>query len=197
MNTTERQFDYSMPYDIMVGVWTGHSIMYDAKGEYMYTGPSLLSIYWKDKGKLLHYHQKDLGDLDEVLDHPHKASLQDIIVTREFDLVISDKACQSVEAYPAVSGVESRPGTYLFDLSLEGGHYYNNQYFQNPNERHIIGPFVPNGGTGIGAVVAQTFTRISYDVPDRYRAEGAGKRPVKKKSVKKRLSSKSRESEIV
>lgn len=175
MSVSNQNTGYAIPFDIMVGVWTGHSVMYDDEGHYLYTGPSLCAIYWKEPGRVLHYWQKDLGDLDEFLEHPHKRALGDIVVLRDFDLVVTGKSCQSVKASPAVSGVESTPGTYLFNLALEGGNYYNNQYFSNPNERHIIGPFVPDGGRGIGAVVSQTFTRISYDVPDIYRRMPAGK----------------------
>ena len=57
--------------------------------------------------------------------------------------------------------------------------YYNNHYFTSPNERHIIGPFVATDRQGcarpavgeITCVVAQTFTRISYDVPAKYKRE--------------------------
>lgn len=63
-----------------------------------------------------------------------------------------------------MKGVETQPGTYLFHLSFPMGDYYNNQYFVGPNERHIIGPFVPaSGGREFTFAVAQTFTRISYD----------------------------------
>ena len=161
-------FDYGTPYEIMVGQWTGHSILYDKDGKYLHTGPSLVSIYWKKPGKLLHYKQEDLGNLDELaFEHPHKQGLEQIIFLREFDLEIKGKACKSKGRDEVkVEGVESRPGTYLFHLNFPAGHYYNNQYFPNPNERHIIGPFVPKGAADVGAVVAQTFTRISYDVPD-------------------------------
>ncbi|MGQ7847270.1 hypothetical protein ACUNV4_22465 [Granulosicoccus sp. 3-233] len=176
MSVSNANTGFSIPFDIMVGVWTGHSIMYDEKGQYLYTGPSLCAIYWKTPGKLLHYWQNDLGNLDEVLAHPARSDLRNVVVIRDFDLLVDGKSCQSVKTRPAVSGVESIPGTYLFDLALEGGHYYNNQYFHSPNERHIIGPYVKDGDTGISAVVAQTFTRISYDVPQHYRSmPGVGK----------------------
>ncbi|MEM8665045.1 MAG: hypothetical protein AAGF49_13110 [Pseudomonadota bacterium] len=68
-----------------------------------------------------------------------------------------------------VAGAESTPGTYLFHLTFPFGNYYNNQYFTTPNERRIIGPYVPAGGVAFSGVVAQTFTRISYDVPDNMR----------------------------
>ncbi len=185
MSISNANTGYSIPFDIMVGVWTGHSVMYDDRGEYLYTGPSLCAIYWKTPGKVLHYWQEDLGNLDAFLEHPDQADLKNTVVIRDFDLAVDGKSCKSVEAFPAVSGVESIPGTYLFDLSLEGGHYYNNQYFHNPNERHIIGPYVPDGGTGIAAVVAQTFTRISYDVPEHYRQMPDGK-PMSKVMAEKK-----------
>jgi hypothetical protein len=95
-----------------------------------------------------------------------------------------------------IDGVETRPGLYLFHLRTKDktgryyADYYNNQYFVGPNERHIIGPYVmaapvtraalkkyssdrkgtdaagyfPTGS--VRFVIAQTFTRISYEIPE-------------------------------
>ena len=84
-----------------------------------------------------------------------------------------------------VAGTETRPGIYLFHLMFKEGHYYNNQYFTDPNERQIIGPFVATTNAAepasrrrstsaapvgeIQVVVAQTFSRLSYDVPSQYK----------------------------
>lgn len=187
--TTETIFDYETPYDIMVGAWTGHSILYDNKGAYKFTGPSILSIYWKEPGKVLRYFQEDMGNLDSVIArHEGHYPVVDVIETRAFDLHIdpaSPKACVSgPESEIRVQGAESRPGTYLFHLEFPakgkspGGNYYNNQYFVNPNERHIIGPYVPNKhadpstpASDFSSVIAQTFTRISYsDIPAEFQA---------------------------
>jgi hypothetical protein len=182
-------FDYASPYDIMVGAWTGHSILYDEKGEYKFTGPSILSIYWKEPGKILRYFQEDLGNLDSVIaQHEGHYPLGDAVRTRAFDLHIDPKAPKTCVSGPdsaiRVQGTESRPGTYLFHLDFPaegkspGGNYYNNQYFANPNERHIIGPYVPKKhadsstpASDFSAVIAQTFTRISYDnIPREFQA---------------------------
>jgi hypothetical protein len=189
-------FDYATPYDIMVGAWTGHSILYDSKGVYQSSTPSILCIYWKEPGKVLRYFQEDMGAMEEfTAEHESSyAALIDTVQTRAFDLIIdpdSPKACfSSAESLIRVQGVESRPGTYLFHLEFpadpdeegsQGGNYYNNQYFTNPNERHIIGPYVPKKigpvlpqeygdrapkPSDFNSVIAQTFTRISYaDIP--------------------------------
>lgn len=182
-------YDYASPFDIMVGAWTGHSILYDDKGEYKFTGPSILAIYWKEPGKILRYFQEDMGNLDSVIArHEGHYAAVDVIQTRAFDLHIdpkSPKACVSgPDSLIRVQGAESRPGTYLFHLEFPdtphspGGNYYNNQYFANPNERHIIGPFVPNThkdpktpASDFSSVIAQTFTRISYDqIPHEFQA---------------------------
>jgi hypothetical protein len=190
--TPETQFDYARPYDLMVGVWSGMSTSYDAKGRYLISVPSLVAIYWKRPYTLLHYRQDEQPDLDARLEgHPEPAALAKII-HHNFDLSVTDKACVSTAASHRdlrVAGTETRPGVYLFHLMFEEGHYYNNQYFTNPNERQIIGPFVaidrqPAAGRRHGAapvgevtvVVAQTFTRISYDVPARYKRPLARKR---------------------
>ena len=135
---------------------------------------------------MLRYFQEDMGAMEEfAAEHlDHEQALFDTVQTRAFDLIIdpdSPKACFSSPESPIrVQGVESRPGTYLFHLDFpadpddtgsQGGNYYNNQYFANPNERHIIGPYVPNGATALkpsdfNSVISQTFTRISYaDIP--------------------------------
>lgn len=176
--TAERKFDYARPYDVMVGVWTGMSIVYDAKGRYQISVPSLVAMYWHRPDKVLHYRQDELPDLDERLEgHPQQAAIAKI-VHHNFDLTISDKSCQGASKKEdlRVEGTESQPGIYLFHLMFEEGDYYNNQYFTGPNERHIIGPFVaadskPRASRRgkIEAVVAQTFARVSYDVPSRYK----------------------------
>ncbi|MEP2031506.1 MAG: hypothetical protein ABJI96_22650 [Paracoccaceae bacterium] len=165
-----RGLDYAQPFELMVGTWTGHSITYDAKGKYLFTGPSILYIHWHEPGEVLHYLQKDLGNLDELefnLDDDDKVWIGDIIKTRNFELKVSGKSCRGKGGGVAVKGVESTPGTYLFHLNFPHGNYYNNQFFPNPNERHIIGPFVPTGKTDAKYVVSQTFSRISYDVPEK------------------------------
>lgn len=192
-------FDYARPYDLMVGLWAGMATSYDAQGGYLISVPSLVAIYWKRPYTVLHYRQDELPDLDARLaGHPQPAALAKII-HHNFDLKITGKACVSTAASyrdVRVAGTETRPGVYLFHLMFEEGHYYNNQYFTDPNERQIIGPFVAThpvapgssdpGGVPrrqalpsrrrveaappgeITVVVAQTFTRISYDVPARY-----------------------------
>ena len=198
-------FDYETPYDIMVGAWTGHSILYDSKGAYKFTGPSILSIYWKEPGKILRYFQEDMGNLDNIVArHEGHYPVVDVIQTRAFDLHIDPKAPKACVSGPEsairVQGAESRPDTYLFHLEFPaegkspGGNYYNNQYFANPNERHIIGPYVPNvhadsatPASDFSSVIAQTFTRISYaDIPAEFAAlEKAHMENVEKEASKK------------
>ncbi len=185
--TPATQFDYAKPYDLMVGLWAGMATSYDAQGRYLLSVPSLVAIYWERPYTLLHYRQDELPDLDERLEgHPHPAALAKII-HHNFNLKITGKACVSTKASRRdvrVEGTETRPGVYLFHWMFTEGHYYNNQYFTYPNERQIIGPFVAADSKSsarrpvaadaalVGAitvVVAQTFTRISYDVPERYK----------------------------
>jgi hypothetical protein len=174
-------FDYAKPFDIMVGRWSGMTTTFDARGEYLGSVASLVTIYWKTP-ETLHYEQDELPDLDARLaDNPHKAAIARI-VRHDFDLDITGKSCTSADTTEKISvvGAETRPGIYLFHLTFPEGHYYNNQYFTNPNERHIIGPFVatdanprarpPAQSTGeVTCIVAQTFTRISYDVPAKFK----------------------------
>jgi hypothetical protein len=137
---------------------------------------------------VLHYRQDELPDLDARLEgHPYQSAVAKII-HHSFDLKITGKSCISTAASKGdvrVAGTETRPGIYLFHLMFTEGHYYNNQYFTDPNERQIIGPFVaatdpeePGSRRGstrttpvgeIRVVVAQTFTRLSYDVPSQYK----------------------------
>ena len=184
--TRPTDFDYARPYDLMVGLWAGMATSYDAHGQYLISVPSLVAIYWERPYTVLHYRQDEMADLDERLEgHPHPSALAKII-HHNFNLKITGKRCVSTKASHKdvqVEGTETRPGTYLFHLMFEEGHYYNNQYFTDPNERQIIGPFVavrgqlpgkrrgsePAVAGAITVVVAQTFTRISYDVPERFK----------------------------
>ena len=185
-------YDYARPFDIMVGAWTGHSILYDNLGNYQISGPSIVWIYWIEPGKIMRYFQEDLSSLDDiaVLHEMHRDSFRDTVKTRAFDLEVNGKACKSYDKSDLksdikVEGTESRPGTYIFHLDFpkteptgaepgsSGGNYYNNQYFTNPNERQIIGPYIARKEDGslqsdVTSVVAQTFTRISYDIPKKF-----------------------------
>jgi hypothetical protein len=165
--TTSGFFDFQDPFDIMVGLWNGMTTTYDDHGHYRNSVASLVRVSWVRKGKLLRYQQQELADLDQVLaGNPHKQALATII-SHDFDMAVTGKSCHSTTTHKekmAMKGVETQPGTYLFHLSFPMGDYYNNQYFVGPNERHIIGPFVPaSGGREFTFAVAQTFTRISYD----------------------------------
>lgn len=160
-------FDFQDPFDIMVGLWNGMTTTYDVHGHYQNSVASLVRVSWARKGKLLRYQQQELANLDQVLEgNPHKEVLARII-SHDFDMAVKGKACQSTTTHKekmSMKGVETQPGTYLFHLNFPQGDYYNNQYYVGANERHIIGPFVPaSGGRDFSFVVAQTFTRISYD----------------------------------
>jgi hypothetical protein len=162
-------YDYSDPYDLMVGSWTGMTTAYDGKGNYLSSVASEVFVSWVKPGKVLRYHQRELADLDALLEgHPHKASMVQI-VNHDFELGVTGPSCKTVgrrKEKVSLQGTATRPGTYLFHLTFPEGDYYNNQYFSSPNERHIIGPFVPTGDSrAFSMAVAQTFTRISYDVP--------------------------------
>ena len=183
----DTQFDYENPFDIMVGAWAGHSIAYDKHGAYKATVPSLCWIRWIGEGKKrLRYFQEDQGDLDYLIIR-HEESYDEVentVKARAFDLLIDGKTCisdphTSEAARCKVEGMQSRPGNFIFHLNIlpyetsdkekhPGAHYYNNQYFMNPNERQIIGPYIlDDGNMKLEQVIAQTFSRISYDIPQK------------------------------
>jgi hypothetical protein len=164
----DRSFDYGTPYDLMVGLWNGMSTLYDANGVYQNSTPSLVSISWLERPRRLRYRQ--IEELEPFKFPPPPLNDNRNINDFHFDLEINGKSCQSTNiASPylkEVKGTETRPNTYIFMLKFEQqtgkvGRYYINQYFINPNERHIIGPFIWDDDKNIAAVVAQTFTRIS------------------------------------
>lgn len=191
------------------------STLYNAKGEYQFSTPSLVAIYWKrrpsrpDEHGLLSYRQIEVVDPFNF-PPPEHLRVKDVTVSSQpehfldadalnnpragwvegvgyqwrhsdfhFDLEIIGKQCTSKkiigEELKEVEGTETRPDTYIFMLKFERGgkvgRYYNNQYFTNPSERSIIGPFIWEGSYNMAAVIAQTFTRISYDVPPSARSD--------------------------
>jgi hypothetical protein len=178
----DNTLDYRTPYDDMVGRWNGISTLYDEQGEYQFSTPSLVSIYWKKPRTLLSYRQIEEGDpLTFAHPKPGHRLLARSLINISFDVQITGKACKAtaIQADPpylkAVEGTQTRPDTYIFVLTFnvngDAGRYYNNQYFSDANERHIIGPYIPDGSASISAVIAQTFTRISYDVPEPLRSD--------------------------
>jgi hypothetical protein len=49
--------DFAVPYELMVGVWSGMCTVYTAQGAFHSTTPSMVAIYWKQRPTLLHYRQ--------------------------------------------------------------------------------------------------------------------------------------------
>jgi hypothetical protein len=175
--------DFATPYELMVGVWSGMATVYTAHGEFHSTTPSMVAIYWKKRPTLLHYRQ-----IEQQFPTPGKpAKLQvkpipaDIVeghaiheaiaqtTNLHFDLQVNGKSCSASllggPGLQSVEGTETRPGVYIFHLGFRNWRYYNNQYFIDANERHIIGPCLRDNSPGVAFVAAQAFTRVSYDVP--------------------------------
>jgi hypothetical protein len=175
--------DYATPYELMVGVWSGMCMVYTAQGEFHSTTPSMVAIYWKKRPTLLHYRQIEQqfptpgepGKLqvkpvpaDIVQKHPIAEAIVQT-TNLHFDLKVNGKFCSaSLPGGPglqSVEGTQTRPGVYIFNLGFRNWRYYNNQYFIDANERHIIGPGLRDNSPGVAFVAAQAFTRVSYDVP--------------------------------
>jgi len=200
-----RTFDYALPYDLMVGYWAGIATVYDDNGVYQDSIQSRVAIYWHVRSKLLHFQQNEEDSVEPLLNRPGY-NKNDVTAVRNFsqltvDLQVTGKSCsgEDTQSGTLITGVETRPGIYLFHLRTRDASgryfadYYNNQYFVGPNERHIIGPYVMAAPATVAArrkfspaqesvdapayfptgkirfVIAQIFTRISYDVPENLR----------------------------
>ena len=203
----QHEFDYSVPFDIMVGLWTGVTIIYGPTGEFFSSAASNVAIYWEKPNEVMHFRQgkeeaiapltakkfaSNLGLLHttasvqnkkaprisalltraEKLKDPNYLKKAATVATTEFDLHVSGKFATASTSDMDVTGINSRPDTYLFYLRLKDGSmsWCNNQYFTNANERQIIGPQFD--ADEVQLVVAQTFSRVSYEVPE------AMKRPI-------------------
>jgi hypothetical protein len=166
--------DFATPYDIMVGFWAKQSITYDSKGEYVDSEPALVAVYWEKPSKRIHFREDPQKTTDSSKSYAHKTVVAQL--TRlDFDLKVKGKNATGGSQGVTVTGVEARPDIYHFHLKVQGGNWYNNHYFISSNERHIMGPFVPGGGGGeIEYIVAQTLTRISFEVPDEYKRPLSG-----------------------
>jgi hypothetical protein len=162
--------DYSTPYDLMAGLWNGISTVYDANGEYLYSTSSLVAIYWTERSALLSFRQLEAPKLR--ISAESFGLVLPALPGAVFDLQIDGKSCRSTAtegALQSVEGTQISPDTYVIMLTVESngqvGRYYNNQYFVNPNERRVIGPYFVGGSPSISNTVTQAFTRISYDIP--------------------------------
>jgi hypothetical protein len=168
--------DFSTPYDLMVGLWNGISTVYDANGEYLYSTSSLVAIYWKKRSALLSFRQLEAPKLR--ISAESVGLVPPALPGAVFDLQIDGKSCRSTAtegALRSVEGIQISPDTYVIVLTSESngqvGRYYNNQYFINPNERRVIGPFLVDGSPNISNIIAQAFTRISYDIPGSFQRD--------------------------
>jgi hypothetical protein len=163
--------DFSMPYDLMVGLWNGISTVYDANGEYLFSTSSIVGIYWKKRSDLLSFRQVESPKLRLATESV--GLVPPALPGAIFDLQINGKSGTSTAtegALQSVTGTQISPDAYVIVLTVESngqvGRYYNNQYFINPNERRVIGPYFVGDSPIISNIVAQTFTRISYEIPE-------------------------------
>jgi hypothetical protein len=162
-------FDYDTPYDIMTGFWVGVATTYDSKGKYLGSMSSRLAVYWKKPHTLIHFHQ-EMAKSDEMLEGYASRKASDKLILLDLDLRVDGKCANGSTDGPDVveiTGTATRPDHYHFHLQSKEGHWYNNHHFMGPDERHILGPFIGRDGE-IAAVVAQTFKRISHEVPREY-----------------------------
>jgi hypothetical protein len=183
----DSRFDFASPYDLMVGLWSGMCTVFDARGEFFSVTPSMVAVFWKRRPTLLHYHQieqhfptpgkpgklrvKPIPKLEDV-DPQRGITGHDAVAETtnlHFDLHVDGKYCMAkltgATGLQSVEGTQTRPGVYIFHLGFQGWRYYNNQYFTDPNERHIIGPCLREDNPNLAFVAAQSFHRVSYDVP--------------------------------
>jgi hypothetical protein len=160
-------FDYATPYDIMVGLWTVQKIIYGPRGQYLDSTPSFVAVYWERRHKLMHFREDEPDTSNSSKRFAHRAAVAQV-VSLEFDLKVNGKYSHGESSGVKVTGTETRPDVYHFHLKTKSGDWYNNHYLISPNERHILGPFVEKNGE-IEWIVAQTLTRVSYDVPKKYK----------------------------
>ncbi len=167
MTSSSSAFDYATPYDIMTGLWVVIASMYTPEGEYLHSVPSRVGVRWKTRHSLMHFRQDEESRKQTLLKHhPHGEALTKL-VTLDYDLHIERKRSHAKSDTVTLNGAETRPDVYHFHLQLtSGGDWYNSHHCTSPNERHVMGPFVKDGK--IAVVVAQTLTRLSYDVPKEF-----------------------------
>jgi len=165
--------DFATPYDMMVGFWAKQSVTYDPKGNYVDAVPGLVAVYWKERGKRMHF-REDLVDIEGAeKQYAHKAAVA-LLSRMEFDLTIRGKFATGGSHHVMVTGTETRPDVYHFHLndksSDDPGDWFNTHHFITENERNIMGPFLPAGrNRNIQWIVVQTLTRISFEIPDSFR----------------------------
>jgi len=173
--STRPSFDFAEPYELMVGVWDGISAVYTADDHFVGSWASRVVIYWKPK-RILCFRQVQQGEpiVFDTRNDAHAAAMSRSRGYDEYhvDFHIEGKRGQGrSEDGRIYEGFETTPGTYLFHIRTPKGCFYNNQFFPNPNERRIIGPFVENETMNVLQVLSQAFTRISYEVPDEYKMD--------------------------
>jgi hypothetical protein len=163
---TRSEFDYAIPYNIFVGFWTGIATTFSPKGEFCESWANNVAIFWESPYKLLHFRQDPLADaVEKALRLPEVTRK---LISQEFDLSVQGKYATSLPGGDFANvGAETTPDVYIFHVSAGGQSWFNCQYCGTANERRIIGPQMENGNVTL--VISQTFTRISYEVPRRFR----------------------------
>ena len=170
------------PFDIMVGTWIGLGFTYSIKGHRQSAGASRNLIYWKNRPTVMSFRQdgeidrpekaiaaaaREVDALKELLGDEGPAALSALAIP-EYDLTISDKRGTASSATIDLSGTETTPDAYHFELKEKGTglrlRWHNSHIFVGPNEKRIMGPILDTKAT-LGLIMVQIFTRVSYDVP--------------------------------
>lgn len=161
------EFDYAIPYNIFVGFWTGITATYSPKGEFCKSFANNVAIYWETPYKLLHFRQDPLeAAVEKALLLP-EVTLK--LISQEFDLEVQGKYATSLPGGAAVNvGAETTPDDYVFHVRAGGDSWFNCQHCGTANERRIIGPQMDQDGN-VTLVISQNYTRISYDIPARFK----------------------------
>jgi hypothetical protein len=161
------EFDYAIPFNIFVGFWTGITATYSPKGEFRESFANNVAIYWETPYKRLHFRQDPLQDVVEKA--LRLTGVTRKLISQEFDLEVHGKHATSLPGGDFVNdGAETTPDDYIFHVGAGGNSWFNCQHCGTANERRIIGPQIDKHGK-VTLVISQTYTRISYDIPDRFK----------------------------
>jgi hypothetical protein len=182
-------FDYSKPFDIMVGYWVGTASIYGPHGVYVMSTKSYVSVYWQDdrtlsfresaeddfqfQGRPGDYIDPRGGGVANALRRATSVTASDAARVMTYDFEVNGPYCTTGPIVPiSVTGRQTRPDAYQFHVKIQKDshyhHVYNSHHLPTPDDWHIIGPIVGRVGETegeVGLAVVQFFRRISYGVP--------------------------------
>src|SRR3974377_2124717 len=119
-----QDFNYEIPYQIFIGLWSGKSVAYNPQGDFISAWSSKVAIYWEESYTRLHFRQ-DPVDANAFAQQLRLSSTVSKLLILEFDFQIKGKyAAGDGSAGVKNIGAQTTTDSYIFHITADEQSWY-------------------------------------------------------------------------